>query len=486
MDVLLVNPSNRTQVYQHLGSELTAVEPPIWAGFMATFMRNHGFCVKILDAEALELDPEQTAAEIVAARALLNVVVVFGHQPSASTQNMAGASRICSALKKIAPTAPLLLVGGHVSALPEQSLKEEDVDFVCQGEGPYTVLKLLELIKTNRLHQLSEVPGLWYREGETVKSTAPAPLIENLDKDLPTVAWDLLPMEKYRAHNWHCFDHIHERHPYAAIYTSLGCPFKCTFCCINAPFGKSSIRYRSPQNVIEEIGVLVEKYKVKNLKIADEMFVLSIPHVEGICDQIIQRGYNLNIWAYARVDTVKDGLLPKMKRAGFNWLALGIESGSKHVRDGAHKRFTQDDIRDTVRSIQAVGINVIGNYIFGLPDDDLNTMKETLDMALDLNCEFANFYSAMAYPGSPLYSMAVKEGWRLPANWHGYSQHSVDTLPLPTRHVPAAEVLRFRDQAFHTYFSSPRYIDYVKSKFGADTASHVREMAVHRLERKFV
>jgi hypothetical protein len=105
-------------------------------------------------------------------------------------------------------------------------------------------------------------------------------------------------------------------------------------------------------------------------------------------------------------------------------------------------------------------------------------------MASELNCEFANFYCAMAYPGSALYTTALQEGWPLPTRWSGYSQHAVDTLPLPTKHLPASEVLRFRDHAFHAYFSAPRYLQMVERKFGADTAVHVREMTSHQLARQ--
>jgi len=129
---------------------------------------------------------------------------------------------------------------------------------------------------------------------------------------------------------------------------------------------------------------------------------------------------------------------------------------------------------------------VIGNYIFGLPEDDLKTMQETLDLALELNCEFANFYSAMAYPGSPLYEQALSEGWLLPQSWSGYSQHSVDSLPLPTKHLSAGEVLAFRDQAFHIYFESPRYIEMIRTKFGTQTEAHTRQMTSVRLTRNHV
>ena len=180
---------------------------------------------------------------------------------------------------------------------------------------------------------------------------------------------------------------------------------------------------------------------MRNIKFADEMFVLNQRHVLGICDLIIERGYDLNIWAYARVDTVNDSMLDKLKRAGFNWLALGIEAADERVLTDVDKRYQVGEVYDTVRQIKGAGINIIGNYIFGLPEDTHETMQRTLDLALDLNCEFANFYSAMAYPGSPLYEQAVRNGWRLPDTWSGYSQHAVDTLPLPTRHLSAGEVL---------------------------------------------
>src|SRR6185503_4689019 len=201
------------------------------------------------------------------------------------------------------------------------------------------------------------------------------------------------------------------------------------------------------------------EYGVRNIKFADEMFVLNERHVTAICDRLIERNYDLNIWAYARVDTVKSGMLDKLRRAGFRWLALGIEAANERVLTDANKRYRVEEVYDTVARIQAAGISIIGNYIFGLPEDTTNTMQATLDLALDLNCEFANFYAAMAYPGSPLYDQAIARGWQLPATWTGYSQHAVETLPLPTRHLSAAEVLRFRDAAFHRYFEHAPYLE---------------------------
>jgi radical SAM superfamily enzyme YgiQ (UPF0313 family) len=317
----------------------------------------------------------------------------------------------------------------------------------------------------------------------------------DVEAEMPGGAWDLLPMDRYRAHNWHCFGHL-QRQPYAAIYTTLGCPYHCSFCCIQAPFkageqavgikdSVNSYRFWSPARVVEEIDLLVNRYGVRNIKFADEMFVLNARHVLGICDLLIERDYGLNIWAYARIDTVKQGMLDKLKRAGFNWLALGIEAADENVLISVDKKYRVSEIHDTVRRVKDAGINIIGNYIFGLPEDTRETMQRTLDLALELNCEFANFYSAMAYPGSPLYEQALGLGWALPEKWSGYSQHAIDTLPLPTRHLPAGEVLRFRDRAFDVYFSHLPYLAMIRAKFGEATVEHIRQMSAHRIERLY-
>jgi radical SAM superfamily enzyme YgiQ (UPF0313 family) len=489
---VLINPGSRTQVYQSLGTKLAAVENPVWAGLMATFCRGKGVSVEIIDAEADELAPAEVAERVQDLDPVLAAVVAYGHQPSASTQVMTACGQICTAIKQAASQQAVLLVGGHAAALPERTLVEEDADFVSAGEGLHTLTSLVEALKT-AAPAFDRVPGLWFeRDGKSCQ-TPDRPLVTNLDGEMPGVAWDLLPMTKYRAHNWHCLGGL-ERQPYASLYTTLGCPYHCSFCCIQAPFKSgekaggqketaNSYRTWSPDKVIDQIGLLVERYGVRNLKIADEMFVLNRRHVLGICDRIIERGYDLNIWAYTRVDTIKDGLLEKLKAAGFNWLAIGIEAGADRVRTDVDKGFSQEEVFRVIEQVRAHGISVIGNFIFGLPEDDLETMQATLNTAMELNCEFANFYSAMAYPGSPLYALAVQKGVPLPTDWTGYSQHSRDCLPLPTRYVSAREVLRFRDEAFQKYYTSPHYLEMVSKRFGTATVEQIRQMTGFKLQR---
>ncbi len=294
-------------------------------------------------------------------------------------------------------------------------------------------------------------------------------------------------MKKYRAHNWHCFGHLKQRQPYAVIFTSLGCPYNCSYCNIHTFYnGKPGIRFRSPENIIKEIDLLVKKYGIKNIKFLDELFAINEERVNSICDLIIERGYDLNIWAYARINTVNENMLKKMKKAGINWLCYGIESGSKKIRVGVSKLgFEQDTIRKVIKMTQDAGIYILGNFIFGLPDDDLETIQETFDMAKELNCEYINFYATMAYPGSKLYETAVKQGVKLPENWLGFAQLNAETLPLATKYLSGEDVLRFRDKAFKDYYSNPQYLKMIEEKFGREAVSHINEMLKYKIKRKF-
>lgn len=498
LDVLFIAPGNRKDVYQGLGAEFSAIEPPSLAAMFATYCRRNGQSVAIIDAPAENWGPEEVAMRPEVLEATLIVLVVYGFQPSASTQNMDCANATARALKEARPDCKILMSGTHPAALPARTLNDEPaVDYVCSGEGPRTITTLALFLHAGR-ESMNLVPDLWYRSAGmlpvAMKSTVSAELIGDLDMVMPGAAWDLLPMPRYRAHNWHAFG-MPSRMPYTSIHTSLGCPYRCTFCCIQAPFkeaqkgGGNSYRMWSPDRVVDELTLLTDTYGVRNVKFVDEMFVLNRAHVLGICEGIKARGLgsHLNIWAYARVDTVKDEFLAAMREAGIRWLALGIESASKHVRDGVEKgRFGSEEILKTVRKVQAAGINVIGNYIFGLPDDTHESMQDTLSLAMEANCEFANFYSAMAYPGSKLYAQAVESGARLPDKWIGYSQHSYETTPLATDTLTGAEVLGFRDAAFGAYFGSRRYQDMVERKFGAPVVENIRSMLSHKLPRKLL
>ena len=473
MNVLIVNPPSRVKVYGPV-TDLAAIEIPVWAGILASFLEGKGYRPEILDCEGLSID--QSARRIRDAQPDLAVFMVYGQQPSASTQCLPAAEAVAEQCG-----VRTICLGTHPSALPYRTLREGPWTYVCKGEGPNTVLGLIHVLEG--MSSLNDVPGLWWRDG-AVGGNPSDSVISDLDATLPDRGFHHFDFSKYRAHNWHAFGY-ESASPYASLQTSLGCPFRCSFCCINAPFGSSGIRFWSPDNVLRHFSMLADK-GVIHVKIPDEMFVLKRDHVEAICDGLIGLGHKFNIWAYARVDTLKDDrLLEKMKKAGFNWLGVGVESASSHVRDGVEKgRFGNEQIVSTIRRVQGHGVNVGANYIFGLPDDTQSSMQRTLDLAISLNTEWANFYCAMAYPGSRLYDDARVLGWKLPDTWSGYSQHSYDSHPLPTKTISAAQVLKFRDEAFNAYFSRPEYLSLINHRFGREAVSQIELMTAITIKRK--
>src|SRR5258708_34178363 len=229
VDLRVVNGGAGGLGCRDLGRILTAVEPALWAGLIATYIRNRGFNVKIIDAEAERFDAIGVADRVGDDNPHLVAMIVYGHQPSASTQMMGGAGIECKAIKRLNPDQKIIIIGGHVAALPDRTLREEAVDFACNGEGPVTVEQLLTVLK-NGSEDYSKDEGLVWRDGKEIRNNIGAKLITDLDKDLPRSPGDLLPMKRYRAHNWQCFGDLESRKPYASIYTTLVCPYRCHCC----------------------------------------------------------------------------------------------------------------------------------------------------------------------------------------------------------------------------------------------------------------
>ena len=154
------------------------------------------------------------------------------------------------------------------------------------------------------------------------------------------------------------------------------------------------------------------------------------------------------------------------------------------MRDGVGKNdFTAEDIFRACDRLRRADICLAANFMFGLPDDDELSMQQTLDMAFEIMPEWCNFYCTLAYPGTALYKQAIAEGWELPASWSSFSHYAYDYLPLRTKHLTAAEVLRFRDEAFQTFYNSPSYQSYALTKFGPEAVVEIQEMTKIPLKR---
>lgn len=506
MDALFVNPDSSVKAYQELAKTFAAIEPPTWSLLLAESCRSKGFGVGILDCDAERLSLEASVKRIEEANPRLLVMVLYGQNPNSGTTSMIGAIELARAVKAAGLRMPICFVGSHTSALPKEVLAYDCVDLVLLNEGVYA---LHNLLRSDLDDDLPSIKGIGYKRpngagGPALILNPPERLVpqSHMDIDLPGYAWDLLPyrdkpLDLYRAHFWHAgFDHS-KRTPFAAIYTSLGCQFACNFCMINIvnrvenddnidASHSRGMRFWSPEWVGREMRKLADM-GVETLRISDEMFFLNRKYYMPILEHCIEEQYGFNMWTYSRIDTVRPNALETFKKAGVNWLALGVEAGNQIVRQEVSKgSFKEVNIREVCQTIKDSDINIISNYIFGFPEDNMDTMQETLNLALELNTEMANMYPCQALPGSPLYHTARQNGWDLPGSFEGFAFLSYESEPMRTKYLSAAEVLKFRDEAWQTYFTNPAYLDVVERRFGATQRKNVEDMTTIRLKRKLL
>lgn len=501
LDVLFVNADSSAAAYQDLSKDFSAIEPPTWALLLAQACRSKGFGVNILDCGAERLTEEQSVKRIEEMPARLVCFVVYGQNPNSGTTNMIGATSLARKLKASKPETKTCFVGSHTSALPMEVIALKEVDFILLNEGVYA---LQNLLRTDLSSKLDQVKGIGHKQNGFPVLNPPEIVVPNdkMDTDMPGYAWDLLPyknkpLDLYRAHFWHAeFNHDY-RTPFASVYTSLGCKFKCDFCMINivnrtdnadgvVSANSPNMRFWSPQFMVKEFEKLATM-GAKTIRISDEMFFLNKNYYEPLLDGLIERQLDLRMWTYSRIDTVRPQYLEKFRKAGINWLALGVEAGNQNVRTEVSKGSFKDvNIREVIKTVRDSGMYVISNYIFGFPEDTHDTMQETLDLAMELNTEMANMYPCQALPGSPLYYTAKQNGWKLPSTLGGYAFLSYDSEPLPTKHLTAAQVLKFRDEAWRKYFTNPTYLQTVEKTFGLQQRKNVEAMASIKLKRKLL
>lgn len=507
IDVLFISPGNSKGIYQNLSNNYSAIEPPTWALLLSQSMRSFGFKVGLIDANAEQLTREEVVDRIKHINPRLICFVVYGQNVNSGTTSMSGTVYISNFIKKSGISIPISIIGSYVQALPKKVLEDEpSIDFGFTNEGVYALKNVLSQREINPKN-MEDIRGVVWRKNEIPKINAAEKIVPNdrMDIDLPGYAWDILPykekpLDLYRAPMWHAEYDEKNRSPYAAIQTSLGCQFACNFCMINiinrddddevgVAGNYNNMRYWSPEFIIKEFDKLVEM-GVHTIKITDEMFLLNKKYYVPLCELLRDRGYGkfLKMWVYSRIDTVRRPELLKLVRdAGIKWLALGIESADKRVRLEVSKgKFEDVDIQHVINQVHESGLEVMANYIFGLPGDTIETMQKTLNLSIELCTLGWNGYPAMALPGSQLYKNAIDKGQILPKTYEGYSFHSYDTIPVPTEELTSEEIIRFRDLAYDEYHSNPKFLEKVKVKFGQTAVDNITEMLKVKLKRRIL
>ena len=349
------------------------------------------------------------------------------------TMNYPVASDILKYCKSVNPNITTVIGGPHVTFAPEETLNESPwIDIVVRREGEYTLLDIVQGKK------LEDINGIAYRANGQIEITPERELIEDLDA-LPQPARHLFPISRYQALASH-----------GSIVAGRGCPFNCIFC-VGSKMGGRKARYRNPKLVVDEIEQCLA-LGFKEINMEDDLLTFNHKHVHAFCDEIIKRGLKFNWSIFARVDTVNQDILTKLKEAGCNWLSYGVESGNQEILDIVKKKITIEKVRESVKLAHDNGINVLVSFILGLPGETKETIQETIDFAQELNT-FYGFHVLAPFPGTEVREKAAEYGLEiLTSDWSKYDANRPVTR---TKGASPSDIT----EALHLYYRGIRLND---------------------------
>jgi len=357
---------------------------------IAAVLERAGHQVTVLDANALRLQPKDIALLVTDA----DVVGLTAMTPTIST-----AISIARHLKRARPDLTIVLGGAHATLLPEETLAAApEIDIILRGEGEKTIIELLRALEYKQ--PLDNVPGISYRQDGKVISTKVRSTTIDLDS-LPFLAYHLLPWRRYKPHAPHG-----RAFPFAAIITSRGCPYRCSYC--SKPIFGNKFRGQSPERVVEEVAYYQEKFGIKELAFYDDVFTLNKKRACAIADEILKRGIKICWTCETRVNLVDKELLRHMKQAGCYAIAYGIESASPEILNILNKDITLEQVEEAVGITQEVGLQTIGYFMIGSPGESPETIDQTIQFAKRLKLDFAQFAITTPFPGTELYNLYLK------------------------------------------------------------------------------
>jgi len=420
---------------------------PMWLSYAAALSEKKGYNIDLIDAPAYGFDLEYVIGRLKSFSPELIVV-------DTSTPSIYSDVKVCAKIKEVLPDVCILLVGTHVSALPEESLNlSESVDAIAIGEYDYTVIEIAEAIGNKR--KIADVKGICYRKSTDIVCNEKRPLIEDMD-EIPFVSSiykRFLKMEHYFNPN--------ALYPMVTITTSRGCPFHCIFCVYPQTMMGHRLRLRSFNNVVDEIEYIVNSFHgVKSIFFEDDTFTALKKRCIEISSEIIKRNIGISWTANARAELDYE-TMKVMKDAGCRCLCVGFESGSQMLLDNIKKKINIEKMRQFMADAKKAGILIHGCFIVGHPGETNETMKQTLELAKKLNPDTAQFYPIMVYPGTEAYNWYKERGliltddfskWLTPGGLH----NSV----VKAENLSAEELVRFCDYARREFYLRPGYIFY--------------------------
>jgi len=416
---------------------------PLGIAYIAAYLEKHFFSVQAIDANALRINNEDVVDHIFEPPDIIGITAMTG--------TIYSAWLIAKTIKARYPKSKIVLGGHHPSVLPEESLEREFIDIVVIGEGEITMKEIAESFQSG-FANISQISGIVFKTGSNMfKHNIVRRYIKNLD-EIPFPAWHLFPFpEKY-------VPEAYRKTPTTIIFTSRGCPYRCTFC-YSGVYGKT-FRKRSPRNIIAEIKHLKEHYGIKEFQICDDNFILDAKRTHEFCELLDKEKINMP-WASAggmRVNTVvkHPALIMRMAKAGCYRTAIGIESGNQTIINNIKKDIDLEQVRKAVKILNNAKIIVGGFFMIGNYGENEETVKDTIDFAKSLSLDYAQFMIATPYPGSEFYEQVKKEGKILITSWKDFNLWTGAVFEWNS--LSRKDIERLYRKAYISYYFNVRYL----------------------------
>lgn len=460
MRILLINPPRRTflrTVLPRYVEEEAGFYPPLGLAYVAAALRRAGFAeVAVLDCVAEGLDEARLKARIAAFKPGIAGI-------TATTFTLPDVLWTAALVKSVDSSVHVTVGGPHTSVYPVETVSQCDVDTVVVGEGEATFPELA--LRLEKGLSPEGVAGVHYKKDGVPAANPPRDPVADLDA-LPFPARDLLPLDKYYS--------IHgEKRRMTTAMSTRGCPFNCTFC--YHAFGRR-IRYRSPENIVEEVREIAAG-GITEVFFFDDIFTVSQDFVLRFCE-LMKKADTGVVWEIrARVDTVTEPMLKALSEAGCRRISYGVESGTERVLKVLNKGITLEQARRAFALSKAYGFTTYADFMIGAPTETKEEILETIAFARSLKADYAQFSAIIPYPNTELYRAGLRNGTYGTDVWREFAASpSPDFVPpVASDTLTFEELSSLLDTAYRRFYLTPGFV--LKSLLRAGSPGRVLQLA---------
>jgi len=444
MKVLLINPPRENELVGNnppIIDEERGFNPPLGLLYLGGYLKartRHE--VEVIDAQVEELSYPALKARIAAARPDIAGL-------TAMTFTLLDVLKTAALVKEVSPEIRTVIGGVHAFLYPAETMRLPGVDFVLAGEAEETFARLVDEIAG--AGKFESVPGLSWRDGSSIRQNPPPPLIADLDS-LPFPDRTLTPYQKYSSV-------VAKRLPITTMFTSRGCPFRCSFC--SRPHLGKTFRARSATNVVDEMEACA-RLGIKELLIYDDTFTVNRERVHGVADEILRRKLDIGWDIRARVDCVDGKLLERIKAARCERIHYGIEAGTEKILKVLNKGITLAKAKEAVALTRKTGIQTLAYFMIGAPTETRDDILRTIDFALELDADFVHITILSPFPATEIYARGLKEGLFQSDIWKAFAEN-----PRPGFHPPYwnatlkdEELQELLKLAYRRFYTRPSYV----------------------------